>query len=192
MRLSCRSLRDLFADESGATAVEYGLIAGLIVVALLAGLALDAAPVAVWPLALLPLSAFLIDAGYTLATRVLRGERWWTPHVERFRELGITAGCGNNRYCPNDNVKRWQMAIFLVSALGEAPTPSHRGYFVDVGPNHPQRGQIERLRTEFKSLQIDRIWKNLSKRALITQSTHTVQARPAQQPGDGAGRNRQL
>ncbi len=42
------------------------------------------------------------------------------------------------------------------------------------------RGQIERLRTEFKSLQIDRIWKNLSKRALITQSTHTVQARPAQ------------
>jgi pilus assembly protein Flp/PilA len=38
MRLSCRSLRDLFADESGATAVEYGLIAGLIVVALLAGL----------------------------------------------------------------------------------------------------------------------------------------------------------
>ncbi len=38
MRLSCRSLRDLLADESGATAVEYGLIAGLIVVALLAGL----------------------------------------------------------------------------------------------------------------------------------------------------------
>ena len=38
MRLSCRSIRDLFADESGATAVEYGLIAGLIVVALLAGL----------------------------------------------------------------------------------------------------------------------------------------------------------
>jgi hypothetical protein len=70
---------------------------------------------------------------------------WWTPHVERFRELGITAGCGNNRYCPNDNVKRWQMAIFLVNALGEAPTPSHRGYFVDVGANHPQRGQIERL-----------------------------------------------
>lgn len=38
MRLSCRSLRDLFADDSGATAVEYGLIAGLIIVALLAGL----------------------------------------------------------------------------------------------------------------------------------------------------------
>lgn len=42
------------------------------------------------------------------------------------------------------------------------------------------RSQIERLRTEFRSLQIDRIWKNLTKRALILQSTHTVQARPAQ------------
>jgi pilus assembly protein Flp/PilA len=38
MRLNCRSLKELFADETGATAVEYGLIAGLIVVALLAGL----------------------------------------------------------------------------------------------------------------------------------------------------------
>ncbi len=72
-------------------------------------------------------------------------QSWWTPHVERFRELGITAGCGNARYCPDDNVKRWQIAIFLVNALGESPTPSHRGYFVDVSPSHPQRGQIERL-----------------------------------------------
>ena len=31
-----------------------------------------------WPLLLLPLSAFLVDAGLTLLTRMLRGERWWT------------------------------------------------------------------------------------------------------------------
>ena len=30
----------------------------------------------------LPLSAFLIDATLTLATRMLRGERWWQPHVQ--------------------------------------------------------------------------------------------------------------
>lgn len=70
---------------------------------------------------------------------------WWTPYVERFKELGITAGCGSNKYCPNDNVKRWQMAIFLVKSLGEQPTASHRGYFADVGVSHPQRGFIERL-----------------------------------------------
>jgi len=33
-----RLLKDLLADERGATAVEYGLIAALIVVALLSGL----------------------------------------------------------------------------------------------------------------------------------------------------------
>ena len=35
-----------------------------------------------WPLLLLPLSAFLVDAGFTLASRILRKQRWWTPHVE--------------------------------------------------------------------------------------------------------------
>lgn len=34
-----------------------------------------------WPLVLLPLSAFLVDAALTLVGRMLRGERWWTPHV---------------------------------------------------------------------------------------------------------------
>jgi subtilisin family serine protease len=41
------------------------------------------------------------------------------------------------------------------------------------------REDIETLRTEFNQLQIQRIWKNLSKRALIAQSSGTVQARPA-------------
>lgn len=31
---------------------------------------------------LLPLSAFLVDAGLTLLRRMLRGERWWTPHTQ--------------------------------------------------------------------------------------------------------------
>lgn len=29
-----------------------------------------------------PLSAFLVDAGLTLMRRVLRAERWWTPHTQ--------------------------------------------------------------------------------------------------------------
>lgn len=35
-----------------------------------------------WPLLLLPVSVFLIDAGFTLAVRMLRRERWWEPHVQ--------------------------------------------------------------------------------------------------------------
>jgi len=41
------------------------------------------------------------------------------------------------------------------------------------------RDDIETLRTEFRQLQVRRIWKNLSKRALIAQSGGIVQARPA-------------
>jgi len=31
---------------------------------------------------LLPLAVFLVDAGLTLLRRLLRGERWWTPHTQ--------------------------------------------------------------------------------------------------------------
>lgn len=33
-------------------------------------------------LLLLPLSAFLVDSGLTLFRRILRGERWWSPHAQ--------------------------------------------------------------------------------------------------------------
>lgn len=41
------------------------------------------------------------------------------------------------------------------------------------------RFEIESLRTQFKDLHIERIWRNAAKRALVHLSTNTVQARPA-------------
>ena len=38
-------------------------------------------PATTWGLLLLPLAAFGIDAGLTLASRILHRERWWEPHV---------------------------------------------------------------------------------------------------------------
>ena len=35
-----------------------------------------------WPLVLLPVSASLIDAGLTLARRIVQGRTWWRPHRE--------------------------------------------------------------------------------------------------------------
>ena len=59
--------------------------------------------------------------------------QWWSGHVERLAELGITAGCagGADRYCPDGPVTRAQMATFLrrAFALGSA-APSG---FVDTG-----------------------------------------------------------
>lgn len=44
---------------------------------------------------LLPLSAFLVDAGLTLGRRVLRGERWWHAHVQHaYQRWAATAGHG--------------------------------------------------------------------------------------------------
>lgn len=41
------------------------------------------------------------------------------------------------------------------------------------------RLEIEKLRTKYKDLQIERVWRDAAKTALINQSTHTIQARPA-------------
>jgi UDP-N-acetylmuramyl pentapeptide phosphotransferase/UDP-N-acetylglucosamine-1-phosphate transferase len=64
----------IFLGDVGSGALGF-LLAGLLV----AAFRLDRAP---WPLLLLPISAFLVDAGFTLGMRILRRERWWTPHVQ--------------------------------------------------------------------------------------------------------------
>lgn len=45
---------------------------------------------------------------------------WAAPWIEQLAAEGITGGCGTNplRYCPDDPVTRWQMAIFLVQTFG--------------------------------------------------------------------------
>lgn len=63
-----------FLGDVGSGSLGY-------LVAVFAGLAMRGAPSAAWLLVLLPLAPFLVDTGLTLATRMLRGERWWEPHV---------------------------------------------------------------------------------------------------------------
>ena len=64
----------IFLGDVGSGALGFALAT---VVVGMAGQAGRAAPVL-----LLPLSAFLIDATLTLSARMLRGERWWQPHVQ--------------------------------------------------------------------------------------------------------------
>jgi len=64
----------IFLGDVGSGSLGYLLAVGLL---WLPGGALR------WPwLAWLPLSAFLVDATLTLGMRMLRGERWWTPHLQ--------------------------------------------------------------------------------------------------------------
>src|SRR3954452_13863973 len=51
----------------------------------------------------------------------------FAPYINELVRRGVTAGCGNGNYCPNDIVNRDQMAIFLATnfhlALPPAPPP---------------------------------------------------------------------
>lgn len=63
----------IFLGDVGSGALGYLLAA-------IAAFGFEATPRQAW--ILLPLSPFLLDAALTLGTRMVRGERWWTPHVQ--------------------------------------------------------------------------------------------------------------
>lgn len=71
----------IFLGDVGSGALGFALAA-------LAAAAWATRPSSQAPLLLLPLCAFLIDAGFTLSGRMLRGERWWTPHVGHLYQMG--------------------------------------------------------------------------------------------------------
>lgn len=64
----------IFLGDIGSGALGF-------VLAMLLAIGLARGPAGSWPL-LLPLAACLVDAGLTLGRRMLRGERWWQPHVQ--------------------------------------------------------------------------------------------------------------
>jgi len=63
----------IFLGDGGSGALGYALAA-------LLGLCLarGGSPGSLW----LPLGVFLVDAGFTLAARMLSGQRWWEPHAQ--------------------------------------------------------------------------------------------------------------
>jgi hypothetical protein len=70
--------------------------------------------------------------------------------IEQLYTEGITGGCGNGNYCPNNPVTREQMAVFLLVAehgIGYAP-PAATGVFNDVPADNPFAKWIEALADE--------------------------------------------
>ena len=55
------------------------------------------------------------------------------PFIERMAELGVTKGCGDGTFCPDDTVTRYQMAVFLTRAFNLEPGPDPG--FTDVTPS---------------------------------------------------------
>jgi len=68
--------------------------------------------------------------------------------IEELSEVGITKGCGNDNYCPNSNITRAQMAIFLLRAKNGAnytPPPATGTEFSDVPLGSFAAAWIEQL-----------------------------------------------
>lgn len=71
--------------------------------------------------------------------------------VETVLHTGITAGCGGTTFCPDQNVTRAQMAVFLLRAKHGAdyiPPPATGQIFTDVPVNAFGAAWIEQLAAE--------------------------------------------
>ena len=68
--------------------------------------------------------------------------------INAMAQHGITAGCGGNGFCPNENVTRDQMAIFIVRAIygSDNFTYTTTPYFNDVTPTTFGFKWIQKLR----------------------------------------------
>jgi hypothetical protein len=67
--------------------------------------------------------------------------------IEQLAADGITRGCGDGNFCPNDSVTRAQMAVFLLRAMygAEYVPPPYVGVFNDVGADDFAADFIEQL-----------------------------------------------
>ena len=61
---------------------------------------------------------------------------WADDFIYGMSQAGITGGCGNGNYCPDDPVTREMMAVFIVSAMGESGSQAaFNVYFSDIANN---------------------------------------------------------
>jgi CARDB/S-layer homology domain/Putative binding domain, N-terminal len=64
-------------------------------------------------------------------------------YIERIAQLGVTVGCTPTTYCPDGNVTRAEMAVFIERVLGAFnPPPPSSQQFSDVPPTHWAYNQI--------------------------------------------------
>jgi len=67
--------------------------------------------------------------------------------IQKMTDLGITAGCGSNNFCPDDSISRAQMAVFIIAArYGTIPfTYPTTPYFTDVPSTSPYFPFVQKM-----------------------------------------------
>jgi hypothetical protein len=62
---------------------------------------------------------------------------WAFKFIQKMKELGITGGCTQTTYCPDNPVNRAEMAVFIIRAkYGSSFSYSTTPYFTDVLSTH--------------------------------------------------------
>ncbi len=74
----------IFMGDVGSGALGYAIAA----LVCLGSVATDIS----WLLLLVPLTAFLVDAGFTLLSRMLSGQRWMEPHTQHVYQRAVKSG----------------------------------------------------------------------------------------------------
>ena len=75
-------------------------------------------------------------------------DHWAYTYIESLAASGITAGCGDGKYCPSSSVNRDQMAVFLERGMRGAayrPPAATGTIFGDVGAGDFAASYIEQL-----------------------------------------------
>ena len=87
---------------------------------------------------------------------------WAAGWIEALASDGITAGCGDGKYCPNDPVTRAQMAVFMVRALPEISEATKMEFVVDVPENTPVEDSIylQSGQSNLASFPLDKVGEN--------------------------------
>jgi len=72
---------------------------------------------------------------------------WAYDDIQKIKNAGVTQGCGNGFYCPEDSVTRAQTAVFIERALngGSYMPPAATGIFVDVPTSYWAADWIEQF-----------------------------------------------
>ena len=104
----------IFLGDVGSGALGYMLAALLVASASGANIPLV--------VLILPLSAFLIDAGFTLSIRIMRGERWWEPHVQHVYQQWVRKTGGHGGVTLAYASFSLLAVLMLLSAVRWSPT----------------------------------------------------------------------
>jgi hypothetical protein len=74
--------------------------------------------------------------------------RWSWPYIEAVENAGLSGGCGGGNYCPQNQVTRAEMAVFLVKGVhgsGYTPPAATGTVFQDVPASYWAAPFIEQL-----------------------------------------------